>query len=153
MIVTNNRYGISTPFAGQHGYDQISERGRAFGMPVAVVDGNDPEASHAAIAKALDYVRTERKPYLLEAMVSRLRGHSSASGANVAKDEIDCLDRFEHKLVERNLITRAQIDKRRDELTNELAEAGKRVRLEPAPEPSSVYDYVFADKNYVGGER
>ena len=153
MIVTNNRYGISTPFAGQHGYDQISERGRAFGMPVAVVDGNDPEASHAAIAKALDYVRTERKPYLLEAMVSRLRGHSSASGANVAKDEIDCLDRFEHKLVERNLITRAQIDKRRDDLTNELAEAGKRVRLEPAPEPSSVYDYVFADKNYVGGER
>ena len=153
MIVTNNRYGISTPFAGQHGYDQISERGRAFGMPVAVVDGNDPEASHAAITKALDYVRTERKPYLLEAMVSRLRGHSSASGANVAKDEIDCLDKFEHKLVERNLITRAQIDKRRDDLTNELAEASKQVRAEPAPEPSSIYDYVFADKNYVAGER
>jgi 2-oxoisovalerate dehydrogenase E1 component alpha subunit len=153
MIVTNNRYGISTPYAGQHGYEQISERGRAFGMPVAVVDGNDPEASHAALAKALEYVRTERKPYLLEAMVSRLRGHSSASGANLVKEEIDCLDKFEQKLVERNLITRAQIDKRRDDLTNELAEAGKRVRLEPAPEPSSVYDYVFADKNYVAGER
>ncbi len=153
MIVTNNRYGISTPFAGQHGYDQISERGRAFGMPVAVVDGNDPEASHAALTKAIEYVRTERKPYLLEAMVSRLRGHSSASGANVAKDEIDCLDKFEAKLVERNLITRAQIDKRRDDLTNELAEASKTVRNEPAPDPGSVYDFVFADKNHVGGER
>lgn len=153
MLVTNNRYGISTPYAGQHGYDQISERGRAFGMPVAVVDGNDPEAAHAALAKAIHYVRTERKPYMLEAMVSRLRGHSSASGANLAKDEIDCLEKFEQKLVERNLITRAQIDKRRDELTDELAEAAKRVRLEPAPEPSSIWEYVFADKNYVAGER
>src|SRR6185437_11195990 len=52
MIVTNNRWGISTPFAGQHGYDQISERGRAFGMPTAVVDGNDPEASWSALTKA-----------------------------------------------------------------------------------------------------
>ena len=39
MIVTNNRYGISTPYAGQHGYDQISERGKAFNMPTAVIDG------------------------------------------------------------------------------------------------------------------
>lgn len=153
MVVTNNRYGISTPFAGQHGYDQISERGRAFGMPVAVVDGNDPEAVHAALTKAIEYVRTERKPYLLEAMVSRLRGHSSASGANLAKDEIDCLEKFEQKLVERNLITREQIDKRREQLTDELAEAAKRVRVEPAPDPNSIYDFVFADKNHVAGER
>ena len=44
MIVTNNRWGISTPYAGQHGYDQISERGKAFGIQTAVIDGNDPEA-------------------------------------------------------------------------------------------------------------
>ena len=95
MIVTNNRYGISTPYAGQHGYDQISDRGKAFGMPTAVIDGNDPEASYAALQKAMHYVRTERKPYLLEAMVSRLHGHSSASGANFVKGEVDCLERFE----------------------------------------------------------
>ncbi|HEY1126531.1 MAG TPA: thiamine pyrophosphate-dependent enzyme, partial [Actinomycetota bacterium] len=28
LIVANNRYGISTPYAGQHGYDQISDRGK-----------------------------------------------------------------------------------------------------------------------------
>src|SRR6478609_4969794 len=95
MIVTNNRYGISTPYAGQHGYDQIADRGKAFGMPTAVIDGNDPEQSYAALEKAIHYVRTERKPYLLEAMVSRLRGHSSASGANAVKDEVDCLEVFE----------------------------------------------------------
>ena len=152
MIVTNNRYGISTAYAGQHGEEYISDRGKAFGMPTAVVDGNDPEASYAAIKKAIDYVRTERKPYLLEAMVSRLRGHSSASGANVAKDELDCLDRFEQILEDRKLRTRAQMDQLRAAYTQELLEASKAVRSEPAPDPSSIWDYVFADKNYVGGE-
>jgi 2-oxoisovalerate dehydrogenase E1 component alpha subunit len=152
MLVTNNRFGISTPYAGQHGYDQIAERGKAFGMPTAVIDGNDPEASYAALQRAIDYVRTERKPYLLEAMVSRLRGHSSASGANIAKDEIDCLERFEQTLEDRQLLTRAQIEQLRAQYTLELGEASKRVRYEAPPTPESIWDHVFADKNLVGGE-
>lgn len=153
MIVTNNRFGISTPYAGQHGYDQISERGRAFGMPTAVVDGNDPEASYAALQTALAYVRTERKPYLLEAMVSRLRGHSSASGANPVKEEIDCVEKFETVLAERKLITREEIAARRQRYTQELGEAAARVRSEPQPSPDTVWDHVFTDTNLVGGER
>jgi 2-oxoisovalerate dehydrogenase E1 component alpha subunit len=152
MIVTNNRWGISTPFEGQHGYQQISDRGKAFGIKTAVVDGNDPEASHAALSQAIEYVRRERKPYLLEAMVSRLRGHSSASGANLVKNETDCIGQFEDRLEERKLLTRAQIDQFRKTYTQELLEASQRVVDEPQPTPESVWDYVFADKNYVGGE-
>jgi 2-oxoisovalerate dehydrogenase E1 component alpha subunit len=152
MIVTNNRWGISTPFAGQHGYDQIADRGKAFGIETRVIDGNDPEISHAALAEAIDYVRTERKPYLLEAMVSRLRGHSSASGANLVKEEIDCVTKFEDRLEERKLLTRGQIDQLRAQYTQELLEASKRVVQEPQPTPESAWDYIFADKNYVAGE-
>ena len=153
LIVTNNRYGISTPYAGQHGYDQISERGKAFNMPTAVIDGNDPEASYAALETALHYVRTEKKPYLLEAMVSRLRGHSSASGANPVKEEIDCIERFERRLEEQKLMTRPQMDALKEKYTTQLGEAAKRIRTEPQPDPKSVYDFVFADKNYVAGEQ
>jgi 2-oxoisovalerate dehydrogenase E1 component alpha subunit len=152
MIVCNNRYGISTPYAGQHGYDQIADRGKAFGMQTAVIDGNDPEASYAALKHAIDYVRTERRPYLLEAMVSRLRGHSSASGANLVKSEVDCLERFERVLEDRQLMTRAGVDELRERYTTELAEAHKRIRTEPHPPPSSVWDHVFADRNLVRGE-
>jgi len=152
MIVTNNRWGISTAYDGQHGEPQISERGKAFGIQTAVVDGNDPEASHAAIARAVDYVRRERKPYLLEAMVSRLRGHSSASGANVVKGEADCLELFEQTLESRSLLTRAQIDQLREQYTRELGEEAKRIRNDPQPEASSIHDFTFADKNYVAGE-
>jgi 2-oxoisovalerate dehydrogenase E1 component alpha subunit len=152
MIVTNNRYGISTPFAGQHGYDQIADRGKAFNMPTAVVDGNDPDASYAALKEAIDYVRTERKPYLLEAMVSRLRGHSSASGANLVKNEIDCIERFETKLEAAKLLTREQMTAKRDAHTSELLEASRQIRNEPAPDPSQIWEHVYSDKNLVGGE-
>lgn len=153
MIVTNNRYGISTPYAGQHGPEHVSDRGKPFGMPTAVVDGNDCEASYAALQTALHYVRTERKPYLLEAMVSRLRGHSSASGANLVKEEVDCLERVENTLADRQLMTRAAMSETRERYTNELGEAAKRVRGEDPPTAASAWDYVFADKNLVGGER
>jgi 2-oxoisovalerate dehydrogenase E1 component alpha subunit len=152
MIVTNNRWGISTPYDGQHGETQVAERGKAFGIRTAVIDGNDPEISYAALAEAIGYVRSERKPFLLEAMVSRLRGHSSASGANPIKNEPDCVEQYEKTLESRGLMTRAQIDQLRTRYTDELAEAARTVRGEPQPEPDAIYDYVFADKNLVAGE-
>jgi 2-oxoisovalerate dehydrogenase E1 component alpha subunit len=146
ILVTNNEWGISTAFEGQHGEQRISDRGKAFGMPTATIDGNDPEAAWFALKKAMDYVRTERKPYLLEALVSRLYGHSSASGANFVKDENDCLSRFEKKLEDRGLVTRARADEMRVKYTQELLEAYKRVREEPQPKPESIFDYVFKEE-------
>jgi 2-oxoisovalerate dehydrogenase E1 component alpha subunit len=153
LIVMNNKWGISTSFEGQHGEQYIADRGKAFGMQTAVVDGNDPEASYLALQSAMNYVRTERKPFLLEAMVSRLRGHSSASGANPVAGEVDCLERFEQTLEERKLITRAEIEKLRKQYTDELADASREIRDEPAPKPEDIWSYVFADKNYVAGEK
>jgi 2-oxoisovalerate dehydrogenase E1 component alpha subunit len=147
IIVTNNQYGISTSWEGQHGEARVSDRGKAFGMPTATIDGNDVETSWFALKKAMDYVRTERKPYLLEAMVSRLAGHSSASGANFVKDEVDCLAIFEKKLEERKLRTRSEMDEMRARFTQELLEASKRVREEPQPKPESIWDYVFAESS------
>ncbi|MEJ7603951.1 MAG: hypothetical protein WKG01_39085, partial [Kofleriaceae bacterium] len=80
------------------------------------------------------------------------RGHSSASGANQVKDEIDCIDLFENTLEERKLMSRADMDELRAKYTQELLDASKQVRGEPAPDPSSIWDYIFADKNYVAGE-
>jgi 2-oxoisovalerate dehydrogenase E1 component alpha subunit len=150
ILVTNNKWGISTPYEGQHGEVRIADRGKAFGMLTATIDGNDVEASWFALKKAMDYVRTERKPYLLEAMVSRLHGHSSASGANFVKDEVDPLVRVEQKMEERKLRTRSEMDEMRARFTQELLEASKRVREEPQPAPESIWDYVFVPGNGRG---
>ncbi len=147
ILVTNNRYGISTPYEGQHGEERIADRGKAFGMPTETIDGNDPEVSWAALQKAMNYVRSERKPYLLEARVSRLFGHSSASGANMVRDEVDCLAQYESRLEDRGLLTKGQGESLRAQFTQEMLEASKRVRVEPQPTAASMWDHVFAERN------
>jgi 2-oxoisovalerate dehydrogenase E1 component alpha subunit len=152
MIVANNEWGISTRASEQHGEKQIADRGKAFGIRSAVVDGNDPEVAYRELKRAMDYVRAERRPFLLEARVSRLYGHSSASGANLASDEVDCLPLFEKKLEERRILTRAAMDELRARYTQELLVATKRVRDEPGPSGDEISEHVFADHDVVGRE-
>ena len=150
IIVTNNLYGISTPAEGQHGDKRISDRGRAFGIQTKTIDGNDPENAYRTIEGAMDYVRRERKPFLLEAMVSRLYGHSSSNGSKFVPDEVDCLARFEAALAEQGVLTRPYMDALRERHTQELVDAVKKVREEPAPDPESVHEHVFAEQDIVG---
>ena len=152
MIVTNNKWGISTAWAGQHGEKRIADRGKAFGIESKTIDGNDPEVCYREIAAAMEFARSERKPFLLEALVSRLYGHSSASGANAVPDEADCLKGFEKKLEERKLLTRQQMDELRAQFAAELLAAHKQVKEEPQPESKSIYEHVFADRDLVRGD-
>src|SRR5467141_3557125 len=149
IVVTNNKWGISTHYQGQHGEKRISDRGKAFGIESKTIDGNDPEVAYREIAAAMEYVRSERKPFLLEAFVSRLYGHSSASGANRLNDEADCIVGFERRLEERKLLTRQQIDELRQKYAQELQEVHRRVRQEPQPKGDTIYQNVFMDRDKV----
>ena len=151
MIVTNNKWGISTPHDGQHGEKNVADRGRAFGIECKTIDGNDVENSWRELSAAMEYVRTTRKPFLLEAVVSRLYGHSSASGANNVLDEADCLKGFEARLEKRGLRTRAEMDAMRAKYTAEMQEAHKKVRAEPQPDGKTIYDHVFQTRDLVRG--
>ena len=151
IVVTNNKWGISTQYQGQHGEKRISDRGKAFGIESKTIDGNDPEVSYRELSAAMEYVRAERKPFLLEAVLSRLYGHSSASGANRVNDEADCITGFERRLEERGLLKRQQIDELRAQFAAELLAAHKRVKEEPQPDPKSIYEHVFAERDLVGG--
>jgi len=143
-IVTNNEYGISTPSHTQHGEKHIADRGTAFGIKNRVINGNDPEESFLAIQEAMEYVRKERKPFLLEARVSRLYGHSSATGANLVKEEADSLILFETRLEKAGVLTRKAMDDLRAKYTEDMLEMAKQVKEEPMPDPSTIYDHTFA---------
>jgi 2-oxoisovalerate dehydrogenase E1 component alpha subunit len=143
IIVTNNRWGISTPYEQTQGVEKISDRGVAFGMKTKTIDGNDPISAYLELKEAFEYVRTERKPYLVEARVSRLYGHSSASGANFATNEADCITVFEEKLEKAGVLSKAQAKAIRDRYTEELAEMARQVKEEAFPDGSTIWDHVF----------
>lgn len=145
LIVTNNKYGISTPAETQHGEKNIADRARAFGIPAQVVDGNNPEKIWSALEVALDTIRSTGKPYFLEVMVSRLNGHSSSSGALRVNDEICCIEAFEKKLLKNQWITESELEALRAEAHAEAQAAHEQVKNEPYPEGHTFQDHTFAN--------
>ena len=145
IIVTNNKWGISTCSDGQHGETRISDRAKAFNIKSKTIDGNDAITAYTELKEAMEYVRTERKPYFIEAMVSRLYGHSSASGANFVTEEVDCLKQFEARLEQEGFMTRQQMDDLRNRYTEDMAAAARQVRDEPQPDPDSIWKHIYAE--------
>jgi 2-oxoisovalerate dehydrogenase E1 component subunit alpha len=144
MIVTNNGYGISTPAAQQHGEARIADRGEPFGILGETVDGNDPIASWHALERAFEYCRRRRRPYLLEARVSRLHGHSSSSGASRVTSEPDCLALFEAKLIETGALDPEMAETVIREAHEEAAAAVEQAVSEPQPTADDVNRFSYA---------
>jgi 2-oxoisovalerate dehydrogenase E1 component alpha subunit len=143
IIVTNNRWGISTPYEQVQGVERLSDRGVAFGMKTKTIDGNDPISSYLELKEAFEYVRTERKPYLVEARVSRLFGHSSASGANYSTAEPDCLTLFEERLDAHGVLGPDEAKALRARYAAEMADLAREAREEAFPDGSTIWDHVF----------
>ena len=144
MIVENNSWGISTPACTQHGELHVIDRGKAFGISGEVTDGNDPIASWFAIERAMEYCRSKRRPYMLEALVSRLYGHSSSSGAHRVKTEIDCIVRFEKQMLEADVIDQPTINQIWQDARAEIEQAAEEVLQEPKPSPADVPRHTYA---------
>ncbi|HEY2786217.1 MAG TPA: thiamine pyrophosphate-dependent enzyme [Fimbriiglobus sp.] len=144
MLVTNNHWGISTPEADVHGDKTIAGRAAPYGIRAERVDGNDPIATWHAIDRAMRYCRRERKPFLLEAGVSRLHGHSSSSGAMRNWAEADCISLFEQKLIDAGATDVHQVRALKDEAKHEADEAVVEVMQEPRPTRDDVFTHTYA---------
>ncbi len=146
MTVQNNRIGISTTYETQHGEKSIADRGKAFGIRTAVVNGNDPIETYLSLKTEMDYIRKTGKPVLMEVHVSRLYGHSSATGANREAGDC-CIDLFEEKLLRHGVLAKGAKKQIWDRYEDESRKAAEQVRTEPVPTAESIWDNV-----YVGNE-
>lgn len=144
ILVTNNDWGISTSFASQHAEKNVTERGKAFGIEGEVVDGNDPVASWHSLARGFRHCRTRRKPYMIEARVGRLHGHSSSSGAGREKYEVDCLAEYEGKLLAAGIMERHEIDAVHAAAAEEIEAAVRQAHTEPRPTAADVHLHTYA---------
>ncbi len=145
ITVQNNRWGISTAWQGQHGEGHIADRAKAFGIESIVINGNDPIESYLAIEKARTYILSTGKPFFIEANVSRLYGHSSASGANRVTDEPDCIVLFEERLRKAGYLNQKQRDEIWEKYNLEAKEAAQLAKDEDDPSPESIWDHVYVD--------
>jgi 2-oxoisovalerate dehydrogenase E1 component alpha subunit len=144
ITVQNNGWGISTSFEGQHGETHIADRGKAFNMRTAVINGNDPVETYLRLQEEMAYIRKTGKPVLLEAKVSRLYGHSSASGANLIP-EYDCVAEFTKRLLKLDIVSEDQIKSLYEKYENEGREAQEQARGEPVPQPEDIWKYIYVE--------
>lgn len=144
ITVQNNKWGISTDYDSQHGEKHTSDRGKAFGIRTRVINGNDPIESYLYLQEEMAYIRKTRKPVLLEAAVSRLYGHSSATGANLIPEQ-DCLKNFEALLLKNGVIKESHAKQVWADYEEEGRAAQQQVREEPAPTGESVWENYFAN--------
>lgn len=145
ITVQNNRWGISTNYDESHGEEKICDRGKAFGIRTAHINGNDPVESYIRLKEEMDYIRKNQKPVLLEAEVSRLYGHSSASGANYVTHEEDCLTNFQERLFKAGYLTEKEAKALYKKYDAESLSIQEQVRQEANPESDTIWDHTFAN--------
>jgi len=80
FAIENNCWGLSTPSNEQFRCKQFIDKGIGYGMDAFQVDGNNILEVIRTIRKIADSIRHKPRPFLLEFMTFRMRGHEESSG-------------------------------------------------------------------------
>lgn len=78
----NNGWAISVPTERQTASATLAEKGIAYGIPAARIDGNDPFAVVATVREAVARASRGEGPTLIEALTYRMGGHSTSDDPN-----------------------------------------------------------------------
>jgi pyruvate dehydrogenase E1 component alpha subunit len=89
FMVTNNQFGMGTSLSRHSAVTDLQRKGESLGVPGMRCDGMDVLDTHAVVSAAVEQVRAERRPVLIEAITYRFRGHSMADPESYrSKDEV-----------------------------------------------------------------
>ncbi|HET8795258.1 MAG TPA: pyruvate dehydrogenase (acetyl-transferring) E1 component subunit alpha [Arthrobacter sp.] len=151
FVIVNNRLGMGTTVEAASGEPELYKRGASYRIPGERVDGNDVLAVREAAAKAMKRARTERKPYLLEVMSYRLKGHSVVDPARYrsAEDtaeasEADPLPAMRNRLLQAGAFDEDQAMKIEADADEQVAAAVAFADSSPDPSPDELFDYAYA---------
>jgi pyruvate dehydrogenase E1 component alpha subunit len=150
-VVINNGLGMGTVVDAASGEPDLYKRGCAYRIEGVRVDGDDPVAVKEAAASALAAARTERRPSIIEAMCSRLRGHSVVDPARYRTPEevelarkADPLPALRSRLIEAGVLdgdAASQIDAGAE---REVDEAVAFAEESPFPDVSTLFANTYA---------
>lgn len=153
FVAENNHYGEFTSQARHQCIESITERAAGYGIPGAIVDGNDLVAVYEAAAEAVDRARKGKGPTLLECKTYRIKGHFVGDPEVYReKKEVeawqeadkDAILRLEKKLVDTKALTRDKVKKIRESVHKEIEEAVKFAEESPEPDVSELMEGVYA---------
>jgi 2-oxoisovalerate dehydrogenase E1 component len=130
FLIENNGYALSTPVAEQFRCANLSDKGIGYGMESVQIDGNNILTVYDTLKGVREYCIKEQKPYLIECMTFRMRGHEEASGTRYIPSELferwgrkDPVSSFEMFLLQTGMLNPDLINRIRDDFRKEIDQA------------------------------
>ena len=125
FIIENNGYGLSTPVNEQYRCNSLVDKAKGYGMEGVAIDGNNILTVYDTIKGVRDFCIKNKKPYLIECLTFRMRGHEEASGTKYVPQDLfklwemkDPIKNFEEYLFESGVMNETQAA----EIKNEFKE-------------------------------
>ncbi len=157
FLCENNQYAVTSSFKKMVAVENIADRAAAYAIPGVLVDGQDAIAMYEAVTEAVARARSGQGPSLVEGRTYRYYDHSLGLGRIVRdpyrpESEVeewkkrDPIDIHKARLLEQNIASQAEIDQLENEVKAQIEEAVTFARESPYPEPSDLFEDMFADK-------
>ena len=153
FVVENNSWGLSTPSIEQFKCKQFIDKGIGYGMDAFQVDGNNILEVVSTVRKIAASIRKKPRPFLLECMTFRMRGHEESSGTKYYPEGIQdkwakkCpVANYELFLREEGILSESDIAAVREEIKQEI-QAGLDLAFAEdkiTPNTQAEYDDLFA---------
>ena len=125
FIIENNGYALSTPVSEQYRCKNLVDKAKGYGTEGVQIDGNNILEVYETVKGVREYCIKNQKPYFIECMTFRMRGHEEASGTKYVPKEMferwiekDPIKNYEHFMVEEKILTNLEIA----EIKNEVRE-------------------------------
>jgi 2-oxoisovalerate dehydrogenase E1 component len=156
FIIENNGYGLSTPVNEQYRCISLVDKAKGYGMEGVQIDGNNLLQVYDTIKGVREYCIKNHKPYLIECLTFRMRGHEEASGVKYVPQDLfklwemkDPIKNYEQFLMESGVMNETTIaeikNEFKDKIESELAigSAAKPIVVDTEMELEDVYAEKF----------
>ena len=129
FIIENNGYGLSTPVNEQYRCISLVDKAKGYGMEGVQIDGNNLLTVYDTIKGVREFCIKHQKPYLIECMTFRMRGHEEASGTKYVPQDLfrlweqkDPIKNYEDYLKSIGVLNDQSIELIRDEFKHKIEE-------------------------------
>ncbi len=156
FIIENNGYGLSTPSNEQFRCKQFIDKAIGYGIEGVQVDGNNVLEVYDTIKLLSEKIAQKNRPFILECMTFRMRGHEEASGTKYVPQELfdmwgkkDPVTNYENYLLEEGALTPTVIEELRAGIKNDIEKALESAMAEQPVKADEAREYTDVYKPYT----
>ncbi len=157
FAIENNRWGLSTPSSEQFRCKQFIDKGIGYGMDAIQVDGNNILAVIETVRQIRAQIQENPRPFILELMTFRMRGHEEASGTKYYPEGLqaewepkDPVSNFEAYLLQEGVLDAQAMESIKQQIKEDIQHAFDQANAAPkiVPDLAQEMNDVYAPHTF-----